>query len=144
MDLDDAEENLRRFKEKYPDVPVYEATTLIAEGLDQVLYKAADLLEVTPEFPLFDATNDDAQGVLYKFEEEKPKFSIKNHGNGVWEVVGEEVELAYHLSKVETNEGAQRFARKLRMLGVDQALRDAGCVDGDTIVICDIEFDFVD
>lgn len=144
MDLDDAEENLRRFKEKYPDVPVYEATTLIAEGLDQVLYKAADLLEVTPEFPLFDSTNDDAQGVLYKFEEEKPKFSIKNHGNGVWEVVGEEVELAYHLSKLETNEGAQRFARKLRTLGVDQALREAGCVDGDTIVICDIEFDFVD
>lgn len=144
MDLDDAEENLRRFKEKYPDVPVYEATTLIAEGLDKVLYKAADLLEVTPEFPLFDASNDNAQGVLYKFEEQGPGFVIHNRGNGVWEVVGEEVELAYRMAKLETNEGQQRFARKLRTLGVDQALRDAGCVDGDTVAICDIEFDFVD
>lgn len=144
MDLDDAEENLRRFKEKYPDVPVFEATTLIAEGLDQVLYKAADLLEVTPEFPLFDASNDDSQGVLYKYEGDKPTFGIHNRGNGVWEVVGDEVELAYRMAKLETTEGQQRFARKLRLLGVDQALREAGCVDGDTVAICDIEFEFVE
>ena len=144
MDLDDAQENLTRFKEKYPDVPVYETTTLIAEGLEQVLYKAADLLEVTPEFPLFDETNENAQGVLYKFEEEKPAFGIRNRGNGVWELFGDELELAYRMAKLETTEGQQRFARKLRIMGVDEALREAGCQDGDTVAICDIEFEFVD
>ena len=48
MDMENAEENVRRFKEKYPDIPVYETTTIIHEGLDPVLRKAADLLATTP------------------------------------------------------------------------------------------------
>ncbi|MEI3116890.1 MAG: hypothetical protein V8S30_02395 [Merdibacter sp.] len=53
--------NLRRFKEAYPDVEVFETTTIIAEGLDPVLYRAADLLETTPQFPLFDETDEEAK-----------------------------------------------------------------------------------
>lgn len=144
MDLPQAAKNLERFKDKYPEIEIFETTTLINEGLEQVLYKAADLLAVTPEFPLYDRNNDDAEGVLYKYENEKPSFEVKNLGNGRWELIGEDIELAYHMATLDTTEGQQRFARKLRLMGVDEALRSAGCQDKDNVAICDIEFEFVE
>ncbi|NBK98115.1 MAG: DUF1967 domain-containing protein [Erysipelotrichia bacterium] len=143
MDLDDAKDNLKRFKQTYPDVEVFETTTLIAEGLDQVLYKAADLLDVTPAFPLHDKEQD-SEGVLYRFEEEKPAFEIHNLGNGQWMITGDEIERAFKMATLDNVDGEHRFARKMRVLGVDQALRDAGCQDGDVVSICDIEFEFVE
>lgn len=143
MDLDDAEVNLKRFKEAYPDVEVFETTTLIAEGMDQVLYKAADLLDVTPAFPLHDKEND-SEGILYKYEEEKPPFEVHNLGNGHWLLTGEEIERAYRMARLDDIEGEHRFARKMRVMGVDEALRKAGAKDGDSVGICDVEFEFVE
>ncbi|MGN1344342.1 MAG: Obg family GTPase CgtA, partial [Traorella sp.] len=145
MDLDGAQENLKRFKETYPDVEIFETTTIIAQGLDPVLYKAADLLDQTDIFPLFDENHqEDNKGVLYKFEEPKPAFEIKNMGNGRFMLVGDEIEKAFNATRFNSDEADQRFARKMRMMGVDQALRDAGCKDGDIIVLCNMEFKFVE
>ena len=65
---------LKRFKKAYPDVEVYPTTTIIHEGLDPVLTKAADLLAVTPAFAI---TDDDMKndGVVYTFEEKKERSS---------------------------------------------------------------------
>jgi len=38
----------------------------------------------------------------------------------------------------------KRFARQMRFLGVDEALRAKGVQNGDTVRICGSEFDFVD
>ena len=146
MDLDNAQENLKRFKEAYPEVEVFETTTIIAEGLEPVLYRAADLLETTPQFPLYndDANDDEAEGVLYKFEPEQPAFEVHNMGNGNWELSGEELERSFKMSKLDNEEDFMRFARKMRKMGIDEALRAAGCKDGDVVTICDIQFEFVE
>lgn len=75
MDLEEAQENLKRFKEAYPDLEVFETTTIIHEGLDPVLRKAADLLAVTPLFPLTDEKEED-EGVTYTFEEKKNRILL--------------------------------------------------------------------
>ena len=146
MDLDGAQENLKRFKEAYPEVEVFETTTIIAEGLEAVLYRAADLLETTPQFPLYndDASDEEAEGVLYKFEPEQPAFEVHNMGNGNWELSGEELERSFKMSKLDNEEDFMRFARKMRKMGIDDALRNAGCKDGDVVTICDIQFEFVE
>ncbi len=143
MDLDAAQENLVRFKEAYPEVEVFEATTLIAEGLQQVLYRASDLLDVTEAFPMHDKEKK-SEGVLYKFEEEEKGYVVKNLGNGVYELVGEAIDKAFKMASFDDVEGEHRFARKMRVLGIDEALREAGCQHGDSVVICDFEFEFVD
>lgn len=146
MDLEPAQENLKRFKEAYPDVEVFETTTIIAEGLDAVLYRAADLLVTTPQFPLLndDDAETESEGVLYKFKTEKPPFEVVNRGNGEWELVGEEMTRSFKMSKLENEEDFMRFARKMRKMGIDDALRKAGCKDGDTIIVCNNEFEFVE
>ena len=144
MDLESAQENLRRFKAAYPDVEVFETTTIIAEGLEPVLYRAADLLAQTPQFPIFDEEDDQAEGVLYKFEPEQPLVEVHNLGNGQWELTGERLERIFRMSKMNTEEDFMRFARKMRKLGIDEALREAGCQDGDTVYICNYQFEFME
>lgn len=144
MDLDPAQENLKRFKEAYPDVEVFETTTIIHEGLEAVLYKTADLLASTPEFPLYNEADKEAEGVLYKFEPEAPAFEIQNLGNGRWQLVGEEIERVFKTSKLDNEEDMMRFARKMRKMKVDEELRAAGCQDGDIVVLCNIEFEFME
>lgn len=144
MDLDGAKDNLKRFQAKYPDVDVFETTTIIAEGLDAVLYRTADLLAITPEFPIFNEEEPEATGVLYKFEEDKPQFFVHNLGNGQWLVDGDGIERTFQMSRIDSDEDAMRFARKMRKMGIDEALREAGCQDGDVVTICKVEFEFVE
>ncbi|MBM6764927.1 GTPase ObgE [Faecalicoccus pleomorphus] len=143
MDLEHAEENLKRFKEAYPDVTVYPTTTIIHEGIDPVLTKAADLLAVTPAFAITDdeMKND---GVVYTFEEKKSDLQIQQVDAHVWKVSGPRVERVFDIQKLNTEEDYFEFANKMRYLGIDKALREAGCEDGDTVQLLGYEFEFVE
>ena len=144
MDLEGAAENLKRFKAADPDLRVFETTTIIAEGMEPLLYAIADALAHAPMFPLIDEEEETMEGVVYKFEEEKPAFAVHNLGNGRWLLDGEGIERAFKTSKIDSDEDAMRFARKLRMMKVDDALREAGCQDGDIVTLCNVEFTFVE
>jgi GTP-binding protein len=41
-------------------------------------------------------------------------------------------------------ESVRRFARQLRGFGVDEALRQRGAKDGDTVRLLEFEFEFVE
>ena len=140
MDLPNAEENLQRFKEAYLDITVLETITLISEGLDKVLYTVADLLEKTNTFIQDEIQNE---VVHYKFIEEIP-FEVRQIKENTYELFGDRIERLFHRADITTEQGAQRFSRQLRHLGVDQALRAKGVKDGDIIVIEDYQFIFMD
>ncbi len=137
MDLEGAKENLERFKEKY-NVPVYEVSAITNKGLDKVLVKIADELDNIKEEPLF---SDEAfeSHVLYKFKKEQP-FTI-TRDNDIYVVKGKEIEKLFHMTKF-TDEGAIRFARKLRKMGIDDKLIEMGAKYGDKVQIEDLIFEF--
>ncbi len=143
MDLDGAKENLARFKDKYPDVEVYEATTIINEGLDAVLYRLEELLKITPPFPLYESESA-KEKVVYKFEAKKDDFKVFNEGNGIFRVEGEKIERLFANVNFEDDESVLRFSRALRKMRVDEALREKGCKNGDRVYIKDYGFDFID
>ena len=137
MDLEGARENLERFKKKY-NVPVYEVSAITNKGLDKVLVKIADELDNIKEEPLF---SDEAfeSHVLYKFKKEQP-FTI-TRDNDIYVVKGKEIEKLFHMTKF-TDEGAVRFARKLRAMGIDDKLLEMGAKYGDKVQIEDLIFEF--
>ena len=143
MDLDDAQQNLIDFKKAYPNIVIYETVTIINEGLDDVLYKIADLLQVTPEFPIINEKTEDV-GVLYKFETSKEKYEIINEGNGKWRIEGDYIAKLFAMTNLKNDESALHFATQLRKIGVDQSLRDKGCNNGDIVYIKDYGFEFID
>ncbi|WP_440251548.1 GTPase ObgE [Catenibacterium faecis] len=127
MDGDEAEENLKKFKEKLGDQKVFPIIAPIHEGIDAVLYAVADALETAPDF--FNQ-EEEQESVLYTYKEEEKPFTIHNKGNGVWEVTGKKVERLVQMASFTTDDGFQRFALQIRNMGIDDALREAGCEDG--------------
>ena len=144
MDIGDAEENLKAFKEKVgDDVTIVEISAATRQGIDQLLYKTADLLEQTPQFPLYDE-DEVEQSVTYKFKPEEAKFHISRGDDRVYVVTGAHVEKIFHQTDFNREASVMRFARQLRQIGVDQALRDLGVEDGDLVRILNFEFEFKD
>ena len=139
MDGDEAEENLKKFQEKLGDQKVFPIIAPIHEGIDAVLYAVADALETAPDF--FNQ-EEEQESVLYTYKKEEKPFTIHNKGNGVWEVTGKKVERLVQMASFTTDDGFQRFALQIRNMGIDDALREAGCEDGDTVRLYDFEFEF--
>lgn len=137
MDIEGAKENLKRFKEKH-NVPVYETSAIKAEGLDKALLAIADELDKVKREPLFEDEAFESH-VLYKFKKEQP-FTITKD-NDMYVVKGKEVEKLFKMTKF-TDEGARRFARKLRAMGIDEKLLEMGAKYGDRVQIMDLIFEF--
>ena len=137
MDIDGANENLKRFKEKY-NLPVYETSAITNKGLDKALIAIADELDKIKEEPLFEEEEFESH-VLYKFKKEKP-FTI-TRDNDIYVVKGKDVEKLFKMTKF-TDEGAIRFAKKLQHMGIDEELLKMGAKYGDKVQIMDLIFEF--
>ncbi len=138
MDLPDAQENLPRVREAleargYRVFPISGATR---EGFRPLLSAAYDLIGqwVPPE------PEEPEVEKVYRPKEEG--WRVYRHG-GLWHVEGEEIERLVAMTMWENDEAVARFLRILRLKGVEQALREAGAEDGDTVRICDIEFELM-
>jgi len=145
MDLPDAEEHLALFKEQVGDevaaiCPISAATR---DGIDELLYKVADLLEVTEPFALADEEEEE-EVVVYRHEPKDAPFEITRDMDGTFKLVGEELERLFIMTDFTHEQSVRRFARQLRKLGVDDALRERGIQDGDIVRIQEFEFEFVD
>ena len=137
MDMDGARENLEEFKKKVKE-KVFPISALNNEGIDDALLEIANKLDETSEEPLYSEDNFESH-VLYKFKEE-PTFEVYKD-NDVYVVTGEKIEKLLKMTKF-TDEGARRFANKLRKMGVDDRLREMGIQEGDYVRILDYEFEF--
>ena len=139
MDVPGAEENLKKFKEKVKDVEIFPISAMSNEGLDKVLIKLADMLDQIEKLPLYEEEEIESH-VLYKFERTQP-FTITHEGNE-WVIRGNEVEKLLRMTRFTTDEAANRFANKLRKMGIDDKLRSMGAKEGDTVRILDFEFEY--
>ncbi|MFS0672932.1 GTPase ObgE [Ornithinibacillus sp. 179-J 7C1 HS] len=143
MDMPGAEDNLEKFKEQLGEgVPVYPVSALTKEGLRDILYAVADLLETIPKYaPQLEETEEK---VVYRYQKEEKGFTINRDDDGAFVVSGPKIEKLFKMTDFNRDEAIRRFARQMRSMGVDEELRKKGAVDGDTIRILQFEFEFVD
>lgn len=146
MDMPDAEENLNEFKTKIAeDIPVFPISAVTKTGIRELLLAIADKLETTPEFPLNEILEqEDEDTVLYKYVAEEPDFEISREPDGTFVLSGAKIERLFTMTNFERDASISRFARQLRAMGVDEALRKRGAKDGDIVRLLDYEFEFMD
>ncbi|MBQ6373228.1 MAG: GTPase ObgE [Clostridia bacterium] len=140
MDLPGAQENLARLEEKLSDtgIPVFAVSAATRSNFDALMYATADMLAKCPPAEPFSeeelsALDDDAG----------EPFVIETEG-GVYFVSGRQMDQLLASVNFENEESLNWFHRSLRRLGVIDALRERGAGEGDTVVIGDMEFDFVE
>ena len=140
MDLENANDNLARFKKAYPDKEVVEVSAMNLTGIDEMIIKLADMLDNSELEPIYEETKYESH-VIYKFKNEKP-YTISRKDNGTWVVKGEEIEKLLLMTKLYEDEAVDRFARKLRGMGVEDELERMGAKPGDDVEILDFTFTF--
>lgn len=146
MDMPDAEENLETFREKVgADVKIFPISAISRQGLQELLFAVADMLEVAPEFPLHELTEEETDtSVMYKHEASKDDFVISRDDDGAFVLSGGTVERLFKMTDFSREDSIRRFSRQLRGMGIDDALRQRGAKDGDTVRLLEFEFEFIE
>ncbi len=143
MDLDKSKDNLDKFKAFHPDSKVFEMIAITKEGISDVLFELAHLVEITPRFTSISTAQDD-DDVLYKFVPEGDEFNISKDHTGAYIVSGEKIENLFQKTNFDQEDSVLRFARLLKKMGIEDELRKQGCENGDVVSICGFEFEMID
>lgn len=148
MDMPEAEEHLRGFRERLAQCggewEIYPVSAFTGQGVPEVIYRAADLLDAMPQAPVVEEVADVSERKIYRLEKEgTDEFTIRRE-NDRFVVESEGIEKLLKRSNMNSYDAVLRFARILRKMGVDKELRKRGAKDGQTVRIGEYEFEFVE
>lgn len=137
MDLPEAAENFERLK-KHVEAKGYEIVKVSAatgDGLRDLMYKAYNLTkQYVPE-------EDEEE--LTKVEEIDPdSFEVVKGNDTDWEVRGKNIERLVAMTNFDNHEALYRFQLIWKRLAIDEALKEKGCEEGQTVRILDMVFDY--
>lgn len=142
---EDATTRLKAFRKRVRKHKTIGISSILHEGIDDLLYKVADTLQVTPEVNLIAAENElSPSEIIYdarKDESLKP-FVIEREQSGVFRIKGLEVENRYRQYSLTTDEAILRLLSYLREIGVEKELERLGAKDGDKVILLDFEFTY--
>ncbi|MBQ8293191.1 MAG: GTPase ObgE [Bacilli bacterium] len=142
MDMPGSDDNLERFKKELGIDNVIAISALTKNNLNELLYAVADKLEEVKDEEEIVTPQDVV--VEYNFVEPEAPFTITLEDDGVFNVTGPAIKRLFDKLDVSTDANARLFAKKLRTMGVDEALRKKGVKNGDTVRILNYEFEFID
>jgi len=139
-DIFGAEENLSRFKKAYGDkYKIFPITAVTGDGKRELLECIADMLNTLP--PVEPILPDEDYSFV---EEDSDDFSVNCIEGGVYEVTGGLVDMLCRNVRLDSAQSMAYFQRTLKTKGVIKALEEGGCKEGDTVIVGDVEFDFVE
>lgn len=143
MDEEDSKQKLSEFKKKVKKdvIPICSLTHL---GVEELINKCFELLEVTDQFPLSQNEENKDIKIYDAYKEQKAIFEIKHEKEHSFRIVGESIERTYSLINISTDEGLLRLINYLRKIGVEEALKEAGAQSGDSVFLCDFEFEYLE
>lgn len=110
-------------------------SAVTGDGVDEAIHAIADLVDEAER-----AAPERKGFVLHR--PLGPAFTVRREGNA-WRVEGIAAERAVSFSDLTNPEAADLAARRLGRIGVDEALEEAGAVEGDEVRIGDLSFEFV-
>ena len=133
-----------RLRARYPQAPLIAAADL--DGTPGLLEQVAGLVSAARagELELALATpGEPGEHRVYRHRPRRQAPAVSLEGD-VYRVTADGIERLVAMTDMESDEGVARLQQKLRSAGVDAALAAAGCVDGDTVRIGDLEFTYAD
>ncbi|WP_342562613.1 GTPase ObgE [Paenibacillus sp. FSL R7-0345] len=148
MDMPDSEANLATFREKIaeirPDLEIMPISSLTRQGIQELLYRAADILDSIPVAPVVEEVAEIVERKVYKLEAEADDSFTITRDNEAYVVSSPRIEKMLKRMQLSTHDAILKLARTLRHMGVDAELRKRGAVEGTIVRIGDFEFEFVE
>ena len=123
---------------KEKNIEIFKISAVTGEGLKELLTRVTEVLKTLPKEEIVEIK----QRKLYTLEE-KEEFNITKE-EGIFVVDGPGVQRIMRRVNLEDNESMHYFQKCLDELGVNQALKEAGVQEGDTVRVVDWELEWYD
>jgi GTP-binding protein len=140
IDMPGAKEAFENLKNKI-DHPMISISAIQKTNLNDLLYLTIEQLKHAPK--MIEENVNEEKVYTFVDDTEEKAFEI-NIEDGVYVLTGSKIELLFTRTDFSREDGIKRFARQLRTLGVDEALRNKGCKHHDTVRILKYEFEFIE
>lgn len=121
--------------------PLVFISTATGEGIRQLLLLIDQTLSTLPPVTVYEP---DAVPEEEHAEEDSQDTVIRRDADGAFVCEGKWLERLCGRVYFDDRESLMYFQRSLNNAGIIERLREAGCEEGDTVRIFDIEFDFMD
>ena len=112
-------------------------STVTHQNVDTLMWRVVDLEKDAPEPEPVETMP------IYRASEDPEAFSIQQTEDG-WLIIGDAIERAAAMTYWEHRESVRRFQKLMERIGVEEALRDAGIEEGDTVIIGEFALEWQD
>ena len=135
--LDENSDNLERLMDYMAQkgIEVYPICAMTGEGLEKLLERVWKMLEEYVEEP-----EENAEEVVYKAED-KPDFVVTRDGNA-FVITGPRIENLVAMTNFDDDQSLRRFQRIWRYMELDKLLQEKGIIEGNTVRIGEMEFEY--
>ena len=130
------EELEKAAKEK--GIEIYRISAVTGEGVNKLINYVAQVVKTLPKEEIVDIEDR----VVYTLDDDKDDFAITLVHQGEFMVEGPAVERLMGRVNIGDNESFAYLQRMLKKLGIEQALREKGVQEGDTVKILEWEFEW--
>jgi len=139
IDQPEVQEKLADIKKKFKKrkVELMTISALARTDTRALLIKAHQMLADAP--PLEDV---ELPMPVYKPKDDPKDFVITREGTNEWRIAGVAIERSAKMTYWEHDGSLRRFQRIMQTIGMDDALREAGVKDGDTVFIGEYELEW--
>ena len=120
---------------------VFIVSLILNENVKPMLYYLSSLVKETKEIPLYENKVETVK-VFDATKEIEKEFEIEKTSPHSFRIYGPRIERTYSLINLSTDEGVMKLISILHKVGVDDALKNLGAVDGDTVTLMDFEFEY--
>ena len=122
---------------KKEKIEIFKISAVTGEGLNELFNHVSKVLKTLPKEELYEIEDR----VVYTLEEDEDEFTI-DIIDGEFVVTGPACERLMGRVNIGDNESYHYMEKMLKKLGIEQALRDKGVKEGDTVKILDWVFEW--
>lgn len=143
MDEEGAEERKVAFDKKlgFESIGI---SALTNENVSYLMKKIYEIVSKTPEIEM--KAEESEEGGIRIYDASKDDqiidFEITHPSAHLFVIEGKKVIEKYRSINLSTREGVEQLITYLSKIGVDDALREAGAQNGDSVMLSDFEFDY--
>ena len=138
IDQPDVAERVKELKSKFKKkkVDVLTISAMTRQHTRDALIAAHKKLQETPAMESVETVP------VYRPDVDANQFEVTRESGGEWRVAGVAIERSAKMTFWEHDGSVRRFQKLMERLGVDDALREAGIHEGDTVYVGDFELEW--
>lgn len=122
---------------KEKNLEIFKISAVTGEGLNELFNHVAEILKTLPKEEVVDIEDR----IVYTLEDDKDEFEIEVKDNEFF-VTGPAVERLMGRVNIGDNESYAYMEKMLKKLGIEDALKEKGVKEGDTVNILDWVFEW--